>query len=288
MKATDFATACPKLEESQKLDPGSGTLIALGLCYEGAGRTASAWGTFNQVLTDARREKRADREAIASEKLKELEKKLSRLTILVARPAPGTEIKRDGQAIGSAQWGVAMPIDPGAHTIDVSAPGRTSWSHQVNVPGSGHTSEVVVPALVEASVPAPIVSIPREESPPPDAPRRLPAEPPSTGSGERTAGFVTLGGAGALLLVGGVFGVRAIGKWNDAKDACPNNLCPTRAASDLSKSAGSAADLSTAFVLVGLAAGAVGTYLVLDGGDSPKAVALRVGPGSLSLSGTFR
>jgi len=38
--------ACTKLTESQKLDPGAGTLTALGLCHRSAGKTATAWSEF--------------------------------------------------------------------------------------------------------------------------------------------------------------------------------------------------------------------------------------------------
>src|SRR4051812_10257047 len=48
-----FAEACPKLEESQRMDPGIGILFNLGDCYEHLGRTASAWISFRDVASIA-------------------------------------------------------------------------------------------------------------------------------------------------------------------------------------------------------------------------------------------
>ena len=49
MEAGDYDQACRALEESQRLDPGVGTLRYLAQCYEEQRRTASAWGIFREA-----------------------------------------------------------------------------------------------------------------------------------------------------------------------------------------------------------------------------------------------
>ena len=62
LEQKNYEQACPKLSESYRLDPGTGTLLALALCHEGEGRLATAWGEFAEVAARARREHRPDRE----------------------------------------------------------------------------------------------------------------------------------------------------------------------------------------------------------------------------------
>src|SRR6516164_8031146 len=76
-----YEQACPKFEESQRLDPGIGTLFNLADCWEHIGRTASAWGRFLDVAAQAKMAGQADREKVARERAAMLEPKLSRLTI---------------------------------------------------------------------------------------------------------------------------------------------------------------------------------------------------------------
>src|SRR6476620_2846381 len=53
MAQGNFNDACPKLEESQRLDPGVGTQFNLAVCYEAIGRNASAWSLFLEVAASA-------------------------------------------------------------------------------------------------------------------------------------------------------------------------------------------------------------------------------------------
>ena len=81
------ADACPKLEESQRLDPGIGTQFNLAVCYEQVGRTASAWSTFLDVAGAARAAGQTEREKVARQRATALEPRLIRLTITAPVPS---------------------------------------------------------------------------------------------------------------------------------------------------------------------------------------------------------
>src|SRR5688572_25506958 len=75
MKEGNYAEACPKLAKSQKLDPSGGTLLNLAVCHQNEGKTASAWVEFNDALSQAIKDNRADRQALARKGIDELRNK---------------------------------------------------------------------------------------------------------------------------------------------------------------------------------------------------------------------
>src|SRR5207247_1502616 len=74
MKAGNYKTACPKLAESYRLDPSTGTLLNLARCEEELGELATSWTKYQQLLDTAPGSD--ERRTIAQERLAGLQPKL--------------------------------------------------------------------------------------------------------------------------------------------------------------------------------------------------------------------
>ncbi|HEV8549476.1 MAG TPA: hypothetical protein VGQ57_10615, partial [Polyangiaceae bacterium] len=85
----NVAEACPKLEASNALDPGVGTLLLLGDCQEKAGKLASAWATFKEAAALARAHDDPSRTSIAELRATALR---PRLTFVVFRVSAQNEL----------------------------------------------------------------------------------------------------------------------------------------------------------------------------------------------------
>ncbi|HEY5372894.1 MAG TPA: hypothetical protein VIK01_04375 [Polyangiaceae bacterium] len=178
MAAGKQADACPKFAESQRLDPGVGTLLNLAACYEASGRYASAWSTFLEGESAARADKNAGAARVARSRADALTNKLSKLTITVTHPdTPGLEVHRNDTVVGQAQWQLPIPADPGAHHISASAPGRKPWRTEVELKGAGSTVEISVPDLVVEPVAAAAPAAPPPAPSPPGAKQLGPRRP---------------------------------------------------------------------------------------------------------------
>jgi hypothetical protein len=230
MNEKRFAEACPKLADSQRLDPGVGTLLNLALCFKKNGQTASAWSTYREAAAQARAVGQSDREKLARDEAASLERTLSRLVIDVppaVASTPGVEIKRDGATVPQGLWGLPSPVDPGVRVLEVSAPGKKPLRIEVKVDGGAVVARAVVPTLEDAaSVPgaqapagAPAPAVPAGAAPTP-----APAAPPAgdSGSGQRMIGYVVSGVGVVGLAVGGVFGAMTLSKNEQALDVCPD------------------------------------------------------------------
>jgi hypothetical protein len=205
MEDERFSEACPKFEESLRLDHGMGTQFNLAHCWEKLGRTASAWALFLDVAAAARAANQQQREAAARKRASELEPQLTRLRVSVPDPASGTVVTRDEQAVGEAAWGTAVPVDPGDHNIVVTAPGKVPWSHTVQVPASAKTFSVEVPSLSEA---------PEEHIPSMDHEVDGTAAPASprdgAGPGSQRVAAIVVGGVGLVgVAAGTVFALQS-------------------------------------------------------------------------------
>jgi hypothetical protein len=258
-QAGNYAVACPKFEESQRLDPRIATEFKLADCFEHAGRTASAWVHFLSVATATAALHDAAREEVARARAKALEPRLSRLSIQVnAGDTAGLVLRRDGAEVGRAQWATPVPIDPGAHVVEAAAPGRIAWKTTITVADGDATASVAIPELVLAVEP---VVVPPVPTVPPAAPTIEPSRP--TFGAQRVAGVV-VGVAGlALAGVGTAFGLLAKSNRDASVPYCPKPgaLC-TQPGLDLYDQAKTDATVSTATFIAGGAAVALGVVLL--------------------------
>lgn len=258
LDAGNAAAACPKLEESQRLDPGGGTLLNLAVCHERLGKLATAWAEYDEALALARRDGRKDRAKLADERVKALAPRLPRLTVEVgdARP-PELEVTLDGSKVPSAAWGTGMPVDPGEHEVIARAPGFKTYTAHVTVTPEGAPGVVTVPPLEkEPAKPSPDVPPKDDVGPPIEIMPKAPTAEPETEYfvPQRIAG-ITLTTFGAVgILVGGGAGVAAIVKKNESDERCTDVACSTSEGVRLTDQSLVAAHVSTASFVIGGAA----------------------------------
>jgi hypothetical protein len=249
MDTGDVAAACRKFAESQRLDPGGGTLLNLAACHEREGRTASAWTEFSAALAQARKDGRADRASVAQERVTALEARLARLTIVVrdAGAASDLEVTIDGVAVRSPAWGLPLPVDPGAHVVEAHAKGFQPWRGSITVAGDGDKQTVEIPLL--APLPPATPAQPAPTTPAASTPAAATA--PSSSFPLRNVvmiGAAAVGVAGVAF--GSYFGLHAISLEHGAQGQCPSGRC-TDGAVATSQTATTNADLSTGAFVIG-------------------------------------
>jgi hypothetical protein len=292
MQSGDFAAACPKFADSEAIQPAPGTALNLAVCYEKAGRFASAWAAFRTAQTAAQSARQMDRAGVAGKRADELEPTLSRLTLVVPAEAQvaGLEVRCDGEVVGQAEWGVAVPRDGGGHDVEATATGRRSWKVHVELAPRQQTLSVVVPGLIaEPTAPAPEPTVAAVSSSAPDGASTESA--PSATRGRSTATKIlafSLGGLGLVGLgIGTYAGLTAQSTYHDAAKLCPGSP-PTCAAGSPAfaqrDSASTWASVSTVAFIAGAAALASGVVLYFTAPRDTIAVGVGPTPGGVAVS----
>lgn len=310
MKSARYADACPKLEESERIDPGIGTLLYLGECYEKTGRTASAWATFREAASSAQAKGEIERARIATNRADRLQPGLSKLTVTVAPETlqlGGLRVTRDNVAIEGSLFGIAIPVDPGKYRVAASADGYEPYQAEIELSANADQKTLQIPALKPLPKPAPGSSPPSSSAAlgaansgvnqpiNPDTNAAHESGPNDSGIGPaRSAAFVS-GALGIVGLgVGSYFGVRAISKNSDAESYCPRgDQCDDQRGVDLTNQAKHAAVASNIAIGVGAAFVVAGVVLYLTS-EPARSARLELHPmlgrdvAGLGLGGAFR
>jgi hypothetical protein len=292
MAAGDYETACARFRDSDKLDPAVGTRFNLADCEEHRGRIATAWSLFRGVAAELSADD--DRKPIAEERAHALEARLPYLTLQRTRATPaGVRVHVDGVELGEASFGVALPMDPGAHQLTLLKATGGEAQHSTFMLSEGEHANL--PLLL------------RPEKPAAPAPPVAAAEPePSPGSSSRRTWTIASAAVGVTgVAVGTVTGIITLSKKGTADRYCKDELqlcSPTGYAANRSgKAYGLASGISFGVGVAGLVAA---SYLWLSAPSTssraahssiPKSRRLTVNPqlawsknsGFVSLAGSF-
>ena len=291
----DHASACPKFEASQRLDPGIGTMFNLADCYENVGRAASAWALFLEVARMAKAAGEPKKEQIARDRAKALESSLSYAIIMVPQTvdAPDLEVRRDGSLVDRAMWGTSIPVDGGSHVIEVTASGKKKWSKTIDVPKAETVTVTVSVLEPEAGATA---SAATAVSASPASDRGTTHASADDRSGLSTQQWIGLGvgGLGAVSLgVAGMFGLQSRSKMSDSEPYCQGDDC-TQPGVDLRDEAVSKQNLAYLTTGIGGALLVGGAVLFLTGsensersGRAASSTAVAVGPRGVLVSGVW-
>lgn len=305
MEKGNYAAACPKLEESLRLEHSSGTLLRLGYCLEQLGKYASAWALYRQALPEVKAAGHAQRIKFANDRIAIVEPKLSRITIVLPEGAAKANIELDGKPFAA---GNDLPVDGGSHTLTVTAEGYAAWSTTFEIAKEGGRTTITVPPFAKADPATPPVVAPVPAPPPPVAPAappvvapvptappptRPPEAPPAPSSPSKVPAIVAFSAAGFFALSFAGARVMESRAYGDYTEVCARQRTFTCEADEEKTAVRRWEAISWVSAALGVVSAGVGIVLLVRASPSKhSSAALTLSPtvgatNGLALNGTF-
>ncbi len=305
----DYKTAEDHFRRADSLVHAPTLMLGLARSLTGLGRFVEAQETYNRIVREGVPATAPDafKRALtdAKKEVETVEPKIAGVTISVqasgGSDVSSAKVMLDGAAVSTASLGVKRSIDPGPHTLQVSADGYKAIEARFDVPAGGSVDEPVslevdrtatAPGPAEAATGATAAAVERG------------AAPAST-KGHSILPWVAFGVGAAGLGLGAITGFMAMSQHSTLANECHGSVCGEENSGDLSSYHTVAALSTVGFVVGGVGiAGGVILLLTQPKGESsapapaaspsppsPPQTGLRVvpvvGPGSIGVVGSF-
>jgi hypothetical protein len=213
-QAGDFEGAYTQYKAANDLLAAPQTLYKMAVCLDRLDRANDAISAYQSFMSANPPASMDSKVTEAQGRIADLKKKLP-VMVKVKSDPPAASVA----LVGVAQAGTT-PLDikttAGHHRIRVSSPGYDAMDKELDVePGSEATVDA---PLTKSSSETPPAPLPVAEAPatPAEKPQAPEQEPRSN-----AAAYVVLGLAGAGAVVGGIFGVKALGEKSDYDNSAP-------------------------------------------------------------------
>jgi hypothetical protein len=280
--AGHFAEALEKFKRVAAVKETAAVRFNLARCEEAVGKTGAALADFELAEREGRQDPKAeDVGKLARSRADALRPRVPRLTLVPPSPLPqGMAVSLDGGKLTSATLGVALPIDPGPHVVEATAPASTPFHAELML-AAGEARSVTLSLAPATSDPGP-ADHPTAES--------------GSGSPRRaTWGWISLAGGGLLAVGSGVFFILHDNAVSTVNADCPNQRCPASQETSIDGTESNARTYEAVSIgLIAASALAIGGGVVLlaTAPRSPSAsMSVTAGapgaPAGLSLHGEF-
>lgn len=270
MQAGQFATACPAIEESQRLEPRPGTLFTLAECQAHWGKVASAVAHYEEYvalvsrLPGDQQTRHRDRVRTANSQIAKLKPTVPSLSLQLPANAPaGTSVTRNGVLLQGAALGLPLPVDPGDYVVVTRTPGGAE--HQVTISvalGDAKRVALEVSAESSAAPTAAAAQAPTAAALPLGSAANSAPETPTDQQRSKAPAYVAGGIGIAGIVVGSVTGLLVFGKKSTVSRECAGHVCSDAGVS-AANSGKSLAIVSDIGFGVGIAGLATATILLL-------------------------
>jgi hypothetical protein len=280
-----WADARTRLEQVAKVKLTAGVRYHLALCDEHLGRVATALAGFTAAQDEAFAENAQDVLRLVGQEVSPLVARVPRLSIRVSPAVAGTRVTLDGAIVPAEQIGATLPVDPGLHRVEATAPGRLPTHTEVTLNERDVTFLDVV--LQPATAPESATS----RSPGGNA--ALASTPPPAGpAGPNLVAPIVMSAAAIALAGAGLGAYLAAGSAHDnAVDQCKTSYTFAPGACDSLKQPVRSWDWVAAGAWAGAAVTAsVAVVLWVQKSSGPArggSGQLVFGPGSIGAFGSF-
>lgn len=284
-----FADALPLFRKAYGLVRRADTRLMIARTLDARGRSAAAYREALETAAEAS----PPVDAQAKQLIEALEKKVGLVTVRIGGGGEQTAVVVNGKPLDRLAWGRPFPVLPGQ--VQVVATNTAGEVTESAIVGAGERKVIAIqaPAVEPVAAPAPAPASP-PAAPEPVVSLQEDGTMPWLRRHRLTIGIATAAAGGIFLVNFGIFGVLADGQADRLETACPNpDDCDPRFSEDADegKRFQTVANAMAGLGAVTLAAGAAFITWHLVDPDGPDERAriprLRVGPGSLSVEGSF-
>jgi hypothetical protein len=156
--AARWREAADKFRQAAAIKDTPGIRFHLARCEEEQGAFVEALVEYDRAreLIDGG-VKAPDVERLLAEARDRVRARVALVTLRLPQGVENASVALDGKAVSASVLGVPLPVNPGKHRLQATAPGRAAYDQPIQL-GSGEVREVTIPlaaALTPASAPPP-------------------------------------------------------------------------------------------------------------------------------------